>query len=126
MASKRSRRLSSPRVLNIEDLRRLACKTVPRIVFSYIDGGAEGEVTLRENGRAFEAVTLRPRMAVECSSVDLRTPVLGVDLAMPVLLAPVGYCGVMHPDGEAGQRGPRETREPPTSCRRFRGSASKK
>ena len=98
----RSRRLSSPRVLNIEDLRRLARETVPRIVFNYIDGGAEGEITLRENRTAFEAVTLRPRMAVECSSVDLRTPVLGVNLAMPILLAPVGYCRVMHPDGEAG------------------------
>ena len=102
IVSKRTRTLASPRVLNVEDLRSLACKTVPRIVFSYIDGGADGEVTLHENRRAFESVTLRPRTAVACSSIDLRTTVLGTDLAMPILLAPVGYCRVMHPDGEAG------------------------
>src|SRR5438552_2133237 len=94
------RALASPRVVNIEDLRQLARRRLPRVVFDYLDGGAEGEVTLRENGRAFHAVTFRPRHAVSVSGVDLRTTVLGRELALPVLLAPVGYSRVMHVAGE--------------------------
>ena len=69
-------------------------------MFDYLDGGAEGEVTLRENRRAFEDVTFRPRHAVAFSQCDLRTRVLGLDLALPFLLAPVGYSRLMHPSGE--------------------------
>jgi len=86
--------------VNIEDLRELARRRVPRIVFNYIDGGAEGEWTLRENRRAFEAVTFRPRQAIAVPVCDLRAQVLGTELSMPILLAPVGYLRVMHPDGE--------------------------
>src|SRR5215469_12521718 len=89
-----------PGVVNIDDLRTLAQRRVPRIVFNYIDGGAEGEVTLRENLRAFEEVSFRPRQAVPVPSCDLRTKILDSELSMPVLLAPVGYCRIMHPDGE--------------------------
>ena len=88
------------RAVNIDDLRELARRRVPRIVFNYIDGGAEGEWTLRENRRAFEAVTFRPRQAVAVPGCDLRTCVLGAELSMPLLLAPVGYLRVMHPGGE--------------------------
>jgi isopentenyl diphosphate isomerase/L-lactate dehydrogenase-like FMN-dependent dehydrogenase len=95
------RALALPQVMNIEDLRCLARRRVPRVVFNYIDGGAESEVTLRENVRAFEAITFRPHNAVAIPGCDLRTRVLGFDLSMPVLLAPVGYCRVMHPGGEA-------------------------
>src|SRR5436190_514473 len=58
------RSVESPRVLNIEDLRRRAKRRLPRVVFDYIDGGAEDESTLRANCQAFEAVTFRPRCAV--------------------------------------------------------------
>jgi len=87
-------------VVNIEDLRRLARRRLPRMVFDYLDGGAEGEVTLRENCRVFEDVTFRPRQAVSIDSCDLRTRVLGQDLAFPGLLAPIGYSRMMHPGGE--------------------------
>jgi isopentenyl diphosphate isomerase/L-lactate dehydrogenase-like FMN-dependent dehydrogenase len=89
-----------PGVVNIDDLRALAQRRVPRIVFNYIDGGAEGEVTLRQNLRAFEEVSFRPRQAVPVPSCDLRTKILDSQLSMPMLLAPVGYCRIMHPDGE--------------------------
>jgi isopentenyl diphosphate isomerase/L-lactate dehydrogenase-like FMN-dependent dehydrogenase len=92
--------MSSTRAVNIEDLRSLARRRLPKIVFDYIDGGAEAEVTLRENLRAFEEITFRPRHAVAIPDCDLRTRVLGFELSMPVLLAPVGYCRVMHPGGE--------------------------
>src|SRR5881296_3114912 len=95
-----TRRVASPHVVCIEDFRALARGRVPKAVFDYLDGGAEGEVTLRENCRAFEDVTFRPRHAVSISDCDLRTRVLGFDLSLPFLLAPVGYSRLMHPGGE--------------------------
>ena len=94
------RAVAPPRVISIEDLRSLARRRLPDVVFDYVDGGAEGEVTLRENRRAFDAVTFRPRQAVAVPRCDLRTRVLGLDLALPALLAPVGYSRLMHPSGE--------------------------
>src|SRR6266853_1953191 len=99
---KTSRAVASPRVINIEDLRPLARRRLPRAVFDYLDGGAEAEITLRENCRVFEEVTFRPRHAVAVPDCDLRTRVLGFDISFPALLAPVGYSRLMHPDGEAG------------------------
>src|SRR5438045_6864247 len=93
--------LASPRVVNIEDLRQLARRRLPRVVFDYLDGGAEGEVTLRENRRAFDAVTFRPRHAVSLPSVGPRPAGLGRELAVPVPRAPVGYSRVMHVAGES-------------------------
>jgi L-lactate dehydrogenase (cytochrome) len=95
-----TRRVMSPKVICIEDLRSIAEHRVPRAVFDYLDGGAEGEVTLRENCRSFQDVSFRPRHAVDVPQCDLRTRVLGFDLALPALLAPVGYSRLMHPGGE--------------------------
>ncbi len=95
-----SHRVASPHVVNIEDLRNAARRRVPRVVFDYLDGGAEGEVTLRENCRAFQNVVFRPRHAVAIPACDLRTTVLDTPLELPFLLAPVGYSRVMHPRGE--------------------------
>jgi L-lactate dehydrogenase (cytochrome) len=96
-----SRTVTSPQVVNIGDLRRLARRRLPRVAFDYIDGGADGEVTLRENGRVFDDVLFRPRSAVATPGCDLRTSVLGTDLALPLLLAPVGSCRLFYPRGEA-------------------------
>ena len=95
-----SRKIASPHVVCIADFRPMARQRLPKAVFDYLDGGAEGEVTLRENCRVFEDVTFRPRHAVAVPSCDLRTRVLGLDLALPLLLAPVGYSRMMHPGGE--------------------------
>ena len=92
--------LDPPRVVNIADLRRLARKRLPRAVFDYIDGGADAEVTLRENSRAFEDIALRPRSAVATPACDLSTTVLGTKLALPFLLAPVGSSRMFYPRGE--------------------------
>jgi isopentenyl diphosphate isomerase/L-lactate dehydrogenase-like FMN-dependent dehydrogenase len=100
--SKTSRAVASPRVVSIDDFRPLAQRRLPQAVFDYLDGGAEGEVTLRENRRAFDDVTFRPRHAVAVPECDLRARVLGFDVSFPVLLAPVGYSRLMHPDGEPG------------------------
>src|SRR5438046_2002144 len=95
-----SRSVQPPRVINIEDLRRIAKRRLPRVVFDYIDGGAEAERTLRANSQAYEAVTLRPRCAIATPACDLRTAVLGTSLSMPLILAPVGSCRLMYPRGE--------------------------
>lgn len=92
--------LGPPRVVNVHDLREMARKRLPRVIFDYLDGGAEGEVTLRENCRIFDDVTFRPRQAVSIPQVDLRTKVLGQELLFPAILAPVGYSRMMHPRGE--------------------------
>ena len=78
----------------------MARRRLPKVVFDYLDGGAEDEITLRENRRAFEDVTFRPRHAVAFAETDVRTNVLGCDLALPVMLAPIGYSSVMHSRGE--------------------------
>ena len=97
---KRCRAVESPRVVCVEDLRSVSERRIPKSVFDYLDGGAEGEVTLRENCRVFEDVTFNPRYAVVSAECDLRTRVLGLDLSVPFLLAPVGYSRLMHPEGE--------------------------
>src|SRR6266850_2153110 len=102
MKSDRSlaRSVSFPRVVNIGDFRRLARKRLPAVVFAYIDGGAEDEVTLRENCRAFRDISFRPRQCVAVPSCDLRTTVLGTTFELPFLLAPVGFCRMFYPKGE--------------------------
>src|ERR1700733_8620910 len=95
-----SKDVSAPRVVNIDDLRRLAKRRLPRAVFDYIDGGADRELTLRENCRAFETTVFRPRSAVATTSCDLRTTVLGTELSMPLVLAPVGSSRLFYPRGE--------------------------
>jgi isopentenyl diphosphate isomerase/L-lactate dehydrogenase-like FMN-dependent dehydrogenase len=95
-----ARTVASPRVVCIEDFRSIARQRIPKPVFDYLDGGAEGEVTLRENCRIFDDVTFRPRHAVALSECGLCTTVLGFNLSLPFMLAPVGYSRMMHPGGE--------------------------
>jgi isopentenyl diphosphate isomerase/L-lactate dehydrogenase-like FMN-dependent dehydrogenase len=115
--------VDSPQVVNIADLRRLAQRRLPRVVFDYIDGGADGEVTLRENCRIFDDVLFRPRNAVTIPSCDLRTTVFGTELALPFILAPVGSSRMFHPRGEvaaaraAGKAGTAYTLSTLSGCR---------
>lgn len=97
-----NRKLNSSGIVNIEDLRRLAERRVPRSVFDYLDGGADAEVTLEENCRAFREVTFRPRNGVAVYDCKTSVTVLGHEIAFPAVLAPVSYIRLMHPDGEMG------------------------
>jgi L-lactate dehydrogenase (cytochrome) len=92
--------VTPPHVLNIADLRRLAHRRLPRVVFDYIDGGADAEVTLRANSRAYEDITFRPRGAVVTPACDLRTSVMGAQLALPFILAPIGSSRMFYPHAE--------------------------
>src|SRR5437899_773122 len=93
--------VQAPYVLNIADLRRAAERRLPRVVFDYLDGGAEREITMRENSRVFDDLVFRPRSAVATGEVDLRTTVLGTTLDLPFLLAPVGSSRMFYPRGES-------------------------
>jgi isopentenyl diphosphate isomerase/L-lactate dehydrogenase-like FMN-dependent dehydrogenase len=95
-----NRTLNSSRIVNIEDLRRIAQRRLPKSVFDYLDGGAEAELTLAENCRAFRDLIFRPRGAVAIAECDLKTQVLGESISFPAVLAPVGYSRLMHPGGE--------------------------
>jgi isopentenyl diphosphate isomerase/L-lactate dehydrogenase-like FMN-dependent dehydrogenase len=92
--------VAAPRIVNIEDLRRAARRRLPRAVFDYIDGGADRELTLAGNCAAYDALTFRPRCAVANSTYDLRTTVLGIPVALPILLAPVGSSRMFYARGE--------------------------
>jgi L-lactate dehydrogenase (cytochrome) len=92
--------VSPPTVVNISDLRRLAERRLPRAVFDYIDGAADGEVTHAENCRVFDTITFRPRCAVAIPDCDLRTTVIGLPISMPIILAPVGSSRMFYPRGE--------------------------
>jgi isopentenyl diphosphate isomerase/L-lactate dehydrogenase-like FMN-dependent dehydrogenase len=88
------------RAINIADLRQLAQRRMPKVVFDYLDGGADDEITLRENCRVFDELVFRSRQAVAFADCTLATKVVGFDLSFPVILAPVGYTRLMHPGGE--------------------------
>jgi L-lactate dehydrogenase (cytochrome) len=91
--------------VNIEDLRQIAKRRVPKSVFDYLDGGAESELSLNENCRVFRDVTFRPRGAVAVVQCDLSATVIGHKLSIPFMLAPVGYSRLMHPEGEVAAAG---------------------
>ncbi|MGH9144056.1 MAG: alpha-hydroxy acid oxidase, partial [Vicinamibacterales bacterium] len=93
--------VATVRAVNIADLRRLARRRLPRLVFDYADGGAEDEITLRDNCRVFDTIALRPRSAVLTPRADLRTTVLGTTFDLPFLLAPIGSTRMFYPHGEA-------------------------
>ena len=84
---------SASRVYSIDDMRRLARRRLPRAVFDFFDGGAEDENTLRENRAAFARVRLAPKVLVDVSQVDTRTPILGANSNLPIAIAPTGAVG---------------------------------
>jgi L-lactate dehydrogenase (cytochrome) len=90
------------RLRNVHDARRAARRRLPAVVFDYVDGAADDEVTMRRNERAFEEVELRPKMASGRIEPHLGTTVLGREVDLPVLLAPCGLVRLLHPDGAAG------------------------
>jgi len=88
------------KVLNIEDLRKLARKKLPAPLFNYIDGGADDESNVHGNMHAFDTVKLVPEYLVDVATIDLATKVLGREISMPLFLAPTGMSRLFHHDGE--------------------------
>ncbi|MGI4813384.1 MAG: L-lactate dehydrogenase [Janthinobacterium lividum] len=90
---------------SVSDWRERARRRLPRMLFEYIDGGAYDEVSLRRNVDSFQRVTLRQRVLTDVSQLQLGAELFGQQLAMPVVLAPVGMSGLFGRRGEvAGAR----------------------
>jgi len=92
------RRLS--RAANVDDYRRIAKRRLPGGVFDYIDGGAEDEIALDRNSRAFSDVEFRPRVLRNVDVVDPSTTLFGTPMPMPLIFAPTGFTRIAHPEGE--------------------------
>ena len=84
----------------IADLRQTARRKVPRAFFEYADGGAYAEETLRANRADLERIKLRQRILVDVGDRNTKTTILGEPAALPLVLAPIGLCGMQHGDGE--------------------------
>ena len=95
----RTSRLANAADLN--DLRTLARRRAPRMVFDYVDGAAESERSLRASVGAFDRLTFRPRILRDVSTVSTATEVLGRRIAMPLVLGPTGFTRMMHREGES-------------------------
>jgi L-lactate dehydrogenase (cytochrome) len=89
-----------PTITNIEDLRILAERRVPRMFYDYADSGSWTESTYRANESDFAKLRLRQRVAVNMDNRSTATTMLGLPVAMPVAIAPVGLTGMQHADGE--------------------------
>src|SRR5215469_8727071 len=84
----------------IEDMRREARRRVPKMFFEYADHGSYAEETLRANRTDLERIKLRQRVLVDVAQRDLSTTILGERAALPMILAPIGLCGMQWGDGE--------------------------
>lgn len=90
--------ISSP--INLFEYEQLAKTHLSQMALDYYISGAGDEITLRDNRAAFERVKLRPRMLVDVSEINLTTSVLGQSLQLPLLIAPMAFQCLAHPDGE--------------------------
>jgi 4-hydroxymandelate oxidase len=87
-------------LLTVDDAEQLAETALPPDAWSYIQGGAGDERTLRWNREAFSQFRLRPRVLVDVSAVTTETTVLGTPVSMPVLIAPMAFQQIAHEEGE--------------------------
>lgn len=86
--------------INVFEFEALGREKVERAAWDYINGGAEDEITLRENRAAFERTFLRPRYLVDVTQRDLATTVLGTRIPFPLMLCPAAYQSLAHPEAE--------------------------
>ena len=86
--------------VNVFDYEALAEARLDPATWAFLAGGAGDEVTLRANRSAFERLQLRPRALIDVSKIDTSTTVLGIPVKTPILLAPTGWQGLAHPEGE--------------------------
>lgn len=88
------------KITEIEDLRRVAERKVPRMFYDYVDSGSWTETTYRNNETDFDRIKLRQRVLVNMEGRSLATKMIGEDVHMPVAIAPTGFTGMMWADGE--------------------------
>lgn len=93
--------LTPAEIFDLADFERAAQQRASPMAWEYLNGGAADEHTLRWNRESFGRIRLRPRALVDVSKLDTRLTLLGRELPFPILLAPVAYQRLYHPDGEA-------------------------
>ncbi|MCK5502223.1 MAG: alpha-hydroxy-acid oxidizing protein, partial [Tritonibacter mobilis] len=89
-----------PVITNIEDLKRIYARRVPKMFYDYAESGSWTEQTFRENTTDFDQIRLRQRVAVDMAGRSTAAQMIGQNVAMPVALAPVGLTGMQCADGE--------------------------
>lgn len=89
-----------PAITNIQDLKEIYQRRVPKMFYDYCESGSYSELTFRENVSDFDLIKLRQRVAIDISNRSTTATLMGQDVAMPVALAPVGLTGMQHADGE--------------------------
>ena len=87
-------------LINLHDMEEAARDRLPPMIFGYYSSGAHDEITLRENRASYDRIALRPRVLSDVSVRDLSTTVLGAALPVPILIAPMAFQRLAHPDGE--------------------------
>ena len=87
---------------DVVDLRLAAKRRIPRPVFDYVDGAADEEIAVASNTAAFRSWRFLPRVLAGVASADTTATLFGESLSVPMLLGPVGYTRMLHPDGEIG------------------------
>ena len=87
--------------VTVDHLRQVMEKRVPPIVREYYRGGADNEITLRDNVEAFQRERFKPRSAVQFNAVEMRTEILGHTIDLPVIAGPIGSPRMLWPRGEA-------------------------
>jgi L-lactate dehydrogenase (cytochrome) len=89
-----------PVITNIQDLRVLAKRKIPRAIFEYADRGSYDETTLDANRRDLKAINLRQRVMIDVDNRSTKTTLIGEEVAMPLAIAPTGLTGLFHANGE--------------------------
>ena len=87
-------------ILEINDLERLAKRKVPKMFFDYVNSGSWTETTYKDNVNDFSKIKLRQIIAVDMTNRKLSSKMAGIDVSMPLALAPTGLTGMQHADGE--------------------------
>ncbi|KAK7277035.1 hypothetical protein RIF29_18184 [Crotalaria pallida] len=86
--------------VNVSEFQQLAREVLPKMYYDFYAGGAEDEFSLKENVEAFRRITLRPRVLVDVSRIDMSTTVLGYNISSPIMIAPTAMHKLAHPEGE--------------------------
>jgi isopentenyl diphosphate isomerase/L-lactate dehydrogenase-like FMN-dependent dehydrogenase len=84
----------------VDDFRESARRRLPKMVWDFVDGGADGELAVRANRTALDEVLFEPRFLVDVADRDISTKVFGEPVRLPLILSPSGLATVVHPDGE--------------------------
>jgi len=89
-----------PVITNVEDLRELARRKIPKAIFEFVDHGSYDQISLRANREELKAIRFRQRVLIDADNRSLATTMLGEKVSMPIAIAPTGLTGLVHGDGE--------------------------